>query len=313
MSDQPQKARRPLFWLGLAAILWAVLVLQAGGFTTSIRAGMAFLDWPLSNGSVNPPGWLTEIDKFAEHSHRLAATGLGLFCIALAVAHWLSEPRRWVRRAAYALLGLVVLQGCLGGLRVLLDQLNIGGEGNLKAVGFAVAHAVNAQLTIALLSMVTLSHTRTWHEAPESLPTGLRRLGLVAIGLTFGVILAGAVMRQGHLTTWVTGGATADLFVPAGTGAGWWINACHRMGALAAASAVVLFALWSALIRAGRGRWMPLTILITIQLLLGVLSIRLPLNPHVRTVHLVTGAALFSALCATVMLAHRKEGFLSKS
>ena len=65
---------RLLLGLCWATLLWAVLVLQAGGFTTSIQAGMAFLDWPLSNGSVNPPGWLTEIDKFAEHSHRLAAT-----------------------------------------------------------------------------------------------------------------------------------------------------------------------------------------------------------------------------------------------
>ena len=56
---------RRLFGLCLLTLVWSVLVLQAGGFTTSIRAGMAFLDWPLSNGSVNPPGWLTEIDKFA--------------------------------------------------------------------------------------------------------------------------------------------------------------------------------------------------------------------------------------------------------
>ena len=78
---------RRLFGLCLFALLWSILVLQAGGFTTSIHAGMAFLDWPLSNGSVNPPGWLTEIDKFAEHSHRLAATVLGLLAIAIALAH----------------------------------------------------------------------------------------------------------------------------------------------------------------------------------------------------------------------------------
>jgi cytochrome c oxidase assembly protein subunit 15 len=114
---------RRLFGLCLLTLAWSVLVLQAGGFTTSIQAGMAFLDWPLSNGSVNPPGWLTEIDKFAEHSHRLAATGLGLLCVVIAVAHRLRETRAVVRRAAYALFGLVVLQGLLGGLRVLLDQL----------------------------------------------------------------------------------------------------------------------------------------------------------------------------------------------
>jgi hypothetical protein len=94
--SQPESAApdRLLFGLCLFALGWSVLVLQAGGFTTSIRAGMAFLDWPLSNGSVNPPGWLTEIDKFAEHSHRLAAAGLGLLAIVIAVAHRLRESRR---------------------------------------------------------------------------------------------------------------------------------------------------------------------------------------------------------------------------
>lgn len=312
MSNRLPTADRLLFWLGLATIGWAVLVLQAGGFTTSIRAGMAFLDWPLSNGSVNPPGWLTEIDKFAEHSHRLAATGLGMLCIAIAAAHWLREPRRPVRLAAYALVGLVVLQGGLGGLRVLLDQLNIGGEGNFKAASFAIAHAVNAQLTIALLSVLTLSHSRAWHAGTPSAPAGLRRLGLAAAGLTLGVIIAGAVMRQSHQTTWVTGGSFADLFLPAGTGAGWWINFLHRGGALLAGLTVALFALRLALAGASYGRWVPLVVILTLQLLLGALSIQLPLNPHVRTVHLVTGAALFSVLCATVALAHRREGRLGE-
>lgn len=307
----PRTPDRLLFGLGLAALFWAVLVLQAGGFTTSIRAGMAFLDWPLSNGSVNPPGWLTEVDKFAEHSHRLAATSLGLFCIALAATHRRRENRRRVRLAAYALLGLVILQGGLGGLRVLLDQLNIGGAGNLKAMGFAVAHAVNAQLTIALLSVVTLSHTRAWHAAEPSAPSGTRRLGLLAAGLTLGVIIAGAVMRQGHQTTWVSGGEIAELFLPAGTGPTWWINFLHRAGALAAGLAILGFSLRLALRPATPARWAPLTVVLTIQLLLGILSIRLPLNPHVRTIHLVTGATLFSLLCANVALACRRDPLLA--
>ena len=157
--SQPEASApdRRLLWLCLLTLGWSVLVLQAGGFTTSIRAGMAFLDWPLSNGSINPPGWLTEIDKFAEHSHRLAATVLGLLCIAIAVAHGFRENRRPIRLAAYTLVGLVVLQGLLGGLRVLLDQLNIGGDGNFKAAAFAVGHAVNAQLTLALLAIIALA------------------------------------------------------------------------------------------------------------------------------------------------------------
>ena len=38
---------------------WVFVLVTLGAFTTSIDAGMAFPDWPLSNGSLNPPGWLT--------------------------------------------------------------------------------------------------------------------------------------------------------------------------------------------------------------------------------------------------------------
>ena len=300
---------RLLLGLCWATLLWAVLVLQAGGFTTSIQAGMAFLDWPLSNGSVNPPGWLTEIDKFAEHSHRLAATGLGLLIVALAVAHARREPRRLVRRAAYALLGLVLLQGGLGGLRVLLDKLNVGGEGNLQAVAFAVAHAVNAQLTIALLAAIALSHSRTWADAAAGASAAARRLGRWAAGLTLAVILAGALMRQNRVTTWVSGGSPVDWFIPAqGEGTLWWFNFLHRSGALLAALAVGAFG--GALLREGRRLGGGVVALLALQLTLGILALQLPQNPHVRTVHLVSGAALFSLVVAAALLAHRREGAL---
>ena len=290
-----------LKWLCFATLAWAVLVLQAGGFTTSIRAGMAFLDWPLSNGSINPPGWLTEIDKFAEHSHRLAATGLGLLCLAIAAMHYLREPRRGVRLAAYALAGLVILQGGLGGLRVLLDQLNIGGDGNLKAVSFAIGHAVNAQLTIALLAVVAASHTLTWRQANTALPRE-RFAAKLAVGAVFTVIIFGAVMRQNHFTSWVTSGSVTELFLPAGDGLPWLMNFFHRAGALVAGLAVVFFAASG---ERRPSRWVPLALLLGAQISLGVLSIQLPLNPHVRTIHLVVGAALFSTLCAQAALAHR--------
>jgi len=293
--------RAGLKWLCFAALGWAVLVLQAGGFTTSIHAGMAFLDWPLSNGSVNPPGWLTEIDKFAEHSHRLAAAGLGLLCIAIAAAHWLREPRRGVRLAAYALLGLVVLQGGLGGLRVLLDRLNIGGDGNLKAVSFAIGHAVNAQLTIALLAAIATSHTRAWREARGG-ASGERLAAKVAVGAVFAVILVGAIMRQNHFTLWTPTGSAVETFLPTGEGLPWAVNLLHRAGALVAGLALLAFV---AVGERRPARWLPLAVLLGAQLSLGVLSIRLPLNPHVRTIHLVVGAALFSTLCAQALLAHR--------
>jgi cytochrome c oxidase assembly protein subunit 15 len=56
-----------LSFFAVTAAIWVFVLVTLGAFTTTIGAGMAFLDWPLSNGSVNPEGWLTDIAMFAEH------------------------------------------------------------------------------------------------------------------------------------------------------------------------------------------------------------------------------------------------------
>lgn len=61
----------------------AVLLIWWGAATTTKQAGMAFADWPLSLGSINPPGWLSYMVPFLEHSHRLLATIVGILVLAL--------------------------------------------------------------------------------------------------------------------------------------------------------------------------------------------------------------------------------------
>ena len=292
--------------LGLCgfSLAWAVVVFQAGGFTTSIGAGMAFLDWPLSNGSVNPPGWLTDLDMFAEHSHRLAAAKFGLLLGVVAIVHGFREPRRGVRLAAYALAGLVVFQGLLGGARVMLDQLNTGTAHNLGGIGFGIAHAITAQLTVALLACLTLAHTRLWR-METSITTHGRRAAMAAPALLLAVMVAGAVMRQNRVTLWVTDGGS--LFLPdIGDGWVWAVNAAHRAGALVAVAAVawLVVASW----RNSQARTLASIVAITlaVQILLGILAIGLPANPHVRTVHVIVGAILFSSTCALALLNLRR-------
>jgi len=324
MSATDAKAPdRVLLGLCVVALGWTVIVLQAGGFTTSINAGMAFLDWPLSNGSVNPQGWLTESDKFAEHSHRLAATGLGILAILIAGAHRLRETRRGVRLAAYGVLGLVVAQGGLGGLRVLLDQQNTGADHNLGGVGFGIFHALNAQLTVALLACLAVTHTRLWQRA-EAEPASplLRRAGATSVVLLLLVMLAAAVMRQNRVTIWVTGETDlVGFFVPAaGEGWMWTVNLLHRAGALLAGGSLVLYASWLA-----RSVWQPrswggptaqppgwgrafsiaIPLLLGLQVFLGVLALTLPSNPYPRTVHVIVAAALLSTTAVAALLCRR--------
>src|SRR5471032_2507789 len=84
--------------LARVAAVWVFVLVVLGAFTTSINAGMAFPDWPLSNGSLNPTGWLSHIAMFAEHSHRLSAGLMTTFTVILALWLWRSEERRWLRK-----------------------------------------------------------------------------------------------------------------------------------------------------------------------------------------------------------------------
>src|SRR5882757_4704665 len=80
---------------------WVFVLVTLGAFTTSIGAGMAFPDWPLSNGSLNPIGWLDNLSMFAEHSHRISAEIMSTITIIL--AFWLqrTEARAWVRKLGW--------------------------------------------------------------------------------------------------------------------------------------------------------------------------------------------------------------------
>src|SRR5215216_3333647 len=106
---------------------WVFVLVTLGAFTTSMGAGMAFPDWPLSNGSLNPEGWLENVSMFAEHSHRLSGSMMGIISIVTVIWIWRTESRRWLRLLAMWALVIVILQGILGGTRVLLDPLRVPG------------------------------------------------------------------------------------------------------------------------------------------------------------------------------------------
>jgi len=308
-------AYRPAFaWFCMFALVWMTMLLFAGGFTTSIQAGMAFLDWPLSNGSINPEGWLTEADKRAEHSHRLLAASLGLLTIGLALWHHYFEERAWLRRLAYALALAVPVQGLLGGLRVLLDSLNTGASHNLVATSFAVAHGCVAQIILCALVSITFAHTRAWIERKGGLQRpaspALARAGMVACTATVLQLLLGAIMRHNQ-----AGLAIATFpFVPEGglVPSAWdfrvGIHFAHRAWALVATAAIVLFAvrLWQArhtgrVLGAGA---LALVALLSLQIWLGACVVWTVRNAHAATLHMLNGAFVLATCWGLTFLAH---------
>src|SRR5437763_4202568 len=168
---------RPLHVIALLTAAATFPLIFMGGLVTSHGAGMSVPDWPNSYGYnmfLFPPRlWVGGI--LYEHTHRLMGTVVGMFSIALALCAWKWETRSWARRLAYAVLGAVIFQGVLGGLRVVLVKLDL-----------AIVHACVAQAFFCLATLVAIVTSRWWRSAPdfsasEDRPRGAR---LIALGAT---------------------------------------------------------------------------------------------------------------------------------
>jgi cytochrome c oxidase assembly protein subunit 15 len=216
-----------------------------GGLVTSHGAGMAVPDWPNTYGynMFFFPISLWMGGVFYEHTHRLAASGVGLLTVVLAL--WLygrnarpfmrwagavllllgagttvAMPRRWadglvlgltglallgasrvwprcepsakwLRRLGLAAFFAVVLQGVLGGLRVVLFKDAIG-----------IFHAALAQLFFVLVCAIALFTSRWWQTQPSRVPSTLlaprSTLYLLATLLILAQLTLGAAMRHQH-------------------------------------------------------------------------------------------------------------------
>lgn len=294
-----------LFWFGLSALIWITFLLYAGGFTTSIRAGMAFLDWPLSNGSINPEGWLENEDMMAEHSHRLLGAVMGLLSIALCVTAYVQKASRQIRKLGVWLVILVVTQGLLGGLRVKLDALNLEIDHNLYAQTFAVAHATLAQIFLCLLVAFAVMNSKSWIQRQAGFATapsnGVALFGLIACLTIILQLIIGAVMRHSYAGLAITS-------FPYSHPDGYWIppafnfkvaiHFAHRVGAIVVCIAIIAFVvkIWQeSQSRKALGKSaIALVGLLGVQIYLGAMVIWTVRNPHSATFHMLNGAFLLS-------------------
>src|SRR5246500_3468330 len=129
-------------------------LLFIGGLVTSKGAGLAVPDWPTTFGyNMFLYPWSKMVGNiFYEHSHRLVASAVGLLTIVLTLTFWLQEQRHWLRRLGVAALLLVILQGVIGGLRVVLLEDTL-----------AIAHAAFAQAFFALTVSLAIFTSAAWN------------------------------------------------------------------------------------------------------------------------------------------------------
>lgn len=279
-----------------ATFLVAIALLSWGAFVTSIDAGLAVPDWPTSFDSYDPfnpwPQWWTITPVLAEHGHRLLGALVGFLTMILAFWTWRSDDRAWMRRLGWGALLLVILQGVLGGLRVVWVSLDL-----------AVVHACVAQLFFALLASMTLFQSESWR-SPLPMPrrSAIKHILWIAPLTVYIQIIFGALLRH------------------PGTGIDTTLVAIHLGWAFVATALVAV------LISRVRTTMPTSGLLGTLSTLLGGILVTqvalglfayfvlldetgriLPSNVQViaNTAHMVIGALLFATAVTTSLLAAR--------
>lgn len=177
----------------IVTLVVTVMLMAWGAFVTSIDAGLAVPDWPTSFDSYDPfnpwPDWWTITPVLAEHGHRLLGAIVGLLTLILASWTIYADERLWMKVLSVAVLFTVMIQGVLGGLRVVWVSLDL-----------AVVHACVAQIFFAGLVCMAIFTSKSWVsgtiERRPLVPTRIRVLTMVTAVAVFVQVILGALLRH---------------------------------------------------------------------------------------------------------------------
>lgn len=219
--------------LAVVAVIGIAPVLLTGGLVTSTESGLAVPDWPNSyaaNMFLYPLSKMTG-GAYFEHTHRLfgALAGFGvmtlfLVCVARLIASrrqpsGVEHLRRNAVLSGVALL-LVIIQGSLGGLRVITasgaedtdhwrdaaEATILAGEDvptnfavttdNTTSITLAAMHGVSGQLTLVLVAVVAALLSSRWLNSESKQivissalkPATIALFAVTALQLTIGAL-----------------------------------------------------------------------------------------------------------------------------
>jgi len=190
--------------LALTTVVATFVLILFGGLVTNTGAALAVPDWPTTFGyTMFTYPWSQMVGGiFYEHSHRLLGSLVGLLTLALAAALWREGGR--LRALGLVMVGAVVAQGVLGGLRVVLLRDTL-----------AIVHGCLAQAFFALAVAAALLTSATHRLPVQGIDPTLRALTLTATGLVYVQIVFGALITHaGWIVLHLLGGAAVFVFVP---------------------------------------------------------------------------------------------------
>ncbi|WP_158265175.1 COX15/CtaA family protein [Blastopirellula marina] len=168
-------------------------LIWVGGLVTTKKAGMAVPDWPNTYGYnlfLYPVStWIAgPFDLFVEHGHRLLGSAVGMISIALVIAVALWDKRRGMLALSIVSLIAVIIQGVLGGARVVQDEVLL-----------ARIHGCFGPAFFALTVGLAVITSNRWHSIQAIVNPSAGRLQVVAVitaSLAYVQLLIGSFLRH---------------------------------------------------------------------------------------------------------------------
>lgn len=286
------------------------VLISLGGFVHNTGSSLACPDWPLCFGQVFPK---MEGNVAIEHSHRLLATLVGLIHIFLL---WLGFKEPSLKKLLLGSFLLLILQGVWGGLTVLLQISPV----------LSTLHLATSQIYLAcLLVLLSRSHPKIQSVVQEitlkakTVATPKKGLKIV-LGVYFLQLIIGAAIRHGGASSacglgWENSVLCLD---PVTDRVSFWpellaskVHWIHRfLGILLIFLLVLKTVPWIKWGRKAQMKWVRLHCVaihscVTLQVVLGVITVATGISLWPVTLHLSVATFLGMLLVGLVFLEHR--------
>lgn len=187
-----ERSLRGPFSLAIALLVVTTITILMGALTTSTGSGLAYADWPFSDGQLMPESSYTKLPQFLEHFHRLFASSVGLLALGLWLWLWLAKlGSTGLRRAAFFGGCLVLAQGVIGGTGVL----------NKLPTLSSVTHGTLAQLVLATFACVAYRLSARYaitRPVTSVAPGSGRKLAVIALIALIAQTIFGAIARHSN-------------------------------------------------------------------------------------------------------------------
>ncbi len=320
-----------LDWPGLFPAIASVatfVLLGAGGLVTGFDEGLAVVDWPNTEGYnmfLYPLARMTG-GVYLEHAHRLLGSLVGLTTLVLAFHVQFTDRNNLLRTVTWFVLGMVIVQGILGGLRVTgRFTFSTELEHTAPSIVLAIIHGVFGQVVFGGLIVVAVLRSRAWKQAMTHLPAPAvstdRVFGITLIIALIVQLVLGALVRH---FTWALHMFTDRYGLNANPAelieSGQWALTLHITMAVFVTllSVAVGVRVWGLYRRMPVFRQLGLSmlVLIAVQLTLGIVALivsgddsldRRPtaLDVTITTLHQIVAAALLAWAIMIVLWTYR--------